>query len=215
MLYAYDRSVALSCMSLQWCMSVLHVCVSNLPQEESPEIIKPVPISHPPAPAPSASPTNPPPSSAYNKTARPFGASNFRAVSPSSTPTAHKASIPSASSAFTPAAPSQQPPPQPAQGPQPPFPLASSSTSRTLNPTHKPGSAYSPFSHSSSSSSSSGSSSPARVTGPAPSSAPVVPQPSVYNTPFNLYSNENACEVAMGQRRGLLEQQGAVEHQNG
>lgn len=188
------------------------MCVSHYSQEESPAIIKPVPISHPPAP--NATPTNPPPSSAYNKTARPFGASsNFRAVSPSCPPAAPKASIPSASSAFTPAAPSQQPP----QGPQPPFPLASSSTSRTvssLNPAHKPGSAYSPFSHSSSSSSS-GSSSPARVTGPAPSSAPVVPQPSVYNTPFNLYSNENACEVAMGQRRGLLEQQGAVEHQNG
>lgn len=193
------------------------VCVSHLPQEESPEIIKPVPISHPPAPAPSAVPTNPAPSNAYNKTARPFGASsNFRAVSPSSTPAAPKASIPSASSAFTPAAPSQQPTPQPAQGPKPPFPLSSSSTSRTvtsLNPANKPSSAYSPFSHSSSSSSS-GSSSPARVTGPAPSSAPV-PQSSVYNTPINLYSNENACEVAMGQRRGLLEQQGGVEHQNG
>lgn len=220
MLYAYDRSVALSCMSLQWCGECSAcVCVSNLPQEESPEIIKPVPISHPPAPAPCASPTNPPPSSAYNKTARPFGASsNIRAASPSSTPAAPKASIPSASSAFTPAAPSQQPPPQPAQGPQPPFPLTSSSTSRTVsfvNPSHKAGSAYSPFSHSSSSSSSSGSSSPARVTGSAPLPAPVVPQPSVYNTPFNLYSSENACEVAMGQRRGLLEQQGAVEHQNG
>ncbi|XP_017344765.1 PDZ and LIM domain protein 5b isoform X1 [Ictalurus punctatus] len=184
----------------------------EVPKEESPEIIKPVPISHQPAPALSASPTNPPPSSAYNKTARPFGgSSNFRAVSPSSTPAAPKASIPSASSAFTPAAPSQQPPPQP------PFPLASSSTSRTvssLNPAHKPGTAYSPFSHSSSSSSS-GSSSPARVTGPSPLSAPVVPQPSVYNTPINLYSNANACEVAMGQRRGLLEQQGGVEPQNG
>uniref|UniRef100_A0A3Q3G5E9 PDZ and LIM domain 5a n=1 Tax=Labrus bergylta TaxID=56723 RepID=A0A3Q3G5E9_9LABR len=36
------------------------------------------------------------------------------------------------------------------------------------------------------------------------------PQPSVYNTPINLYSNENACEVAMGQRRGLLESQGGA-----
>uniref|UniRef100_A0A3Q3JAR6 PDZ and LIM domain 5a n=1 Tax=Monopterus albus TaxID=43700 RepID=A0A3Q3JAR6_MONAL len=44
------------------------------------------------------------------------------------------------------------------------------------------------------------------------SSAPVVvpPQPSVYNTPINLYSTENACEVAMGQRRGLLESQGGA-----
>ncbi|KAM9455254.1 PDZ and LIM domain protein 5b isoform 1-T1 [Clarias gariepinus] len=193
---------------------------ANVPKNEPLEIVKPVPISHPPAPAPSASPTNPSASSAYNKTARPFGtSSNFRAVSPSSTPAAPKASIPSASSAFTPAAPSQQPPPpQPAQGPQPPFPLASSSSStssssRTAS-SLKPSSGYSPFSHSSSSSSS-GSSSPARVTGPAPSAAPAVPPSSVYNTPINLYSNENACEVAMGQRRGLLEQQGAVENQNG
>uniref|UniRef100_A0A8C7XSU3 PDZ and LIM domain 5a n=1 Tax=Oryzias sinensis TaxID=183150 RepID=A0A8C7XSU3_9TELE len=43
----------------------------------------------------------------------------------------------------------------------------------------------------------------------ASSSPPVLvpPQPSVYNTPINLYSTENACEVAMGQRRGLLESQ--------
>ncbi|KAM4746520.1 LOW QUALITY PROTEIN: PDZ and LIM domain protein 5a [Anableps anableps] len=38
----------------------------------------------------------------------------------------------------------------------------------------------------------------------------VAPQPSVYNTPINLYSTENACEVAMGQRRGLLESQGGA-----
>ncbi|XP_037536944.1 PDZ and LIM domain protein 5a [Nematolebias whitei] len=45
------------------------------------------------------------------------------------------------------------------------------------------------------------------------SSSPTVlvpPQPSVYNTPINLYSAENACEVAMGQMRGLLESQGGV-----
>ncbi|XP_038161958.1 PDZ and LIM domain protein 5a isoform X4 [Cyprinodon tularosa] len=39
---------------------------------------------------------------------------------------------------------------------------------------------------------------------------PVAPKPSVYNTPINLYSTENACEVAMGQRRGLLESQGGA-----
>lgn len=46
----------------------------------------------------------------------------------------------------------------------------------------------------------------------ASSSPPVLvpPQPSVYNTPINLYSTENACEVAMGQRRGLLESQGGA-----
>ncbi|KAG7481505.1 hypothetical protein MATL_G00067410 [Megalops atlanticus] len=41
------------------------------------------------------------------------------------------------------------------------------------------------------------------------------PKPSVYNTPINLYSNENACEVAMGQRRGLLESQGGAVQHNG
>uniref|UniRef100_A0A087YKS1 PDZ and LIM domain 5a n=1 Tax=Poecilia formosa TaxID=48698 RepID=A0A087YKS1_POEFO len=50
--------------------------------------------------------------------------------------------------------------------------------------------------------------------GPASSSSShpvlVAPQPSVYNTPINLYSTENACEVAMGQRRGLLESQGGA-----
>eukprot|EP00063_Salmo_salar_P053113 XP_014027948.1 PREDICTED: PDZ and LIM domain protein 5 isoform X5 [Salmo salar] len=43
----------------------------------------------------------------------------------------------------------------------------------------------------------------------------VAPKPSVYNTPFNLYSNENACEVAMGQRRGLTESQGGAVQLNG
>uniref|UniRef100_A0A667ZD26 PDZ and LIM domain 5b n=1 Tax=Myripristis murdjan TaxID=586833 RepID=A0A667ZD26_9TELE len=51
--------------------------------------------------------------------------------------------------------------------------------------------------------------------GSAPSSNPTVPQPSVYNSPINLYSNTNACEVAMGQRRGLLESQGLAEQFNG
>ncbi|TNN80627.1 PDZ and LIM domain protein 7 [Liparis tanakae] len=44
----------------------------------------------------------------------------------------------------------------------------------------------------------------------APKPPPVAPKPSVYNTPINLYSNENACEVAMGQRRGLMESQGGA-----
>ncbi|KAK1884508.1 PDZ and LIM domain protein 5 [Dissostichus eleginoides] len=56
---------------------------------------------------------------------------------------------------------------------------------------------------------------------PAPDSAqPIRPQaqpcsPSVYNTPIHLYSNTNACEVAVGQRRGLLESQGLSENFNG
>lgn len=44
---------------------------------------------------------------------------------------------------------------------------------------------------------------------------PAVPRPSVYNTPIDLYSCENACEVAMGQRRGLLESQGESLQLNG
>ncbi|XP_057177830.1 PDZ and LIM domain protein 5b isoform X2 [Triplophysa rosa] len=175
-------------------------------EKEAQEIVKPVPISQPPASTTSTSTANlTPGTNPYNKTARPFGGgfSTVRSVSPSLSPTpsaAPKASIPSASSAFTPAAPSQQPP-------QPPFPLGGG-TSRTLSSPSsapKPASGRSPFANSSSASSS-GSSSPARVTGP--SSAPTAPQPSVYNTPINLYSNENACEVAIGQRRGLLESKG-------
>ncbi|CAF99227.1 unnamed protein product, partial [Tetraodon nigroviridis] len=54
----------------------------------------------------------------------------------------------------------------------------------------------------------------ARGSGPT-STQPNVPQPSVYNTPINLYSNANACEVAMGQRRGLFEGHGLSEQLNG
>ncbi|XP_033829287.2 LOW QUALITY PROTEIN: PDZ and LIM domain protein 5a [Periophthalmus magnuspinnatus] len=45
---------------------------------------------------------------------------------------------------------------------------------------------------------------------PPPPPILVPPQPSVYNTPIHLYSAQNACEVAMGQRRGLLESQGGA-----
>lgn len=183
------------------------VCLSTFIQDEPQEIIKPVPITHP---APSAAYTKPAAQSspAYNKTARPFGGGGG-VVAASSSPDAPKvATIPSASSAFTPAAPSQPP--------QPPFPLRSSPAapdSAPANSVPRPGPGRSTFASSYASSSSSNSSSPARVT--APASNPNVPQPSVYNTPINLYSNTNACEVAMGQRRGLLESQGLSEHFNG
>ncbi|XP_030625098.1 PDZ and LIM domain protein 5b [Chanos chanos] len=180
--------------------------VDATPKEEPLEIIKPVPISHPSASTPV---TNPNPSSAYNKTARPFGGGSGAGAGSAAVPAAPKASIPSASSAFTATAPSQQTPPQP------PFPLASSAS---RSPAPKPASGHSPFPASSTSPSSSGSSSPARITGPSSSSSssfPNPPQPSVYNTPIKLYSTENACEVAMGQRRGLLESQGAAEQYNG
>lgn len=180
--------------------------VFTLIQDEPQEIIKPVPITHP---APSTtytkplSQTNP----AYNKTARPFGGGSGGVATSSSPASSKVASIPSESSAFTPAAPSQPP--------QPPFLLKSSLApeSAPANSVPKSGPGRSAFTSPSASSSSSNSSSPARVT--APSSHPNVPQPSVYNTPINLYSSSNACEVAMGQRRGLLESQGLSEHING
>ncbi|XP_061655360.1 PDZ and LIM domain protein 5b isoform X1 [Phyllopteryx taeniolatus] len=172
-------------------------------QVEPQEIIKPVPITHT---APSTTYTKPSSQAgpAYNKTARPFGGDRG-SPAPSSAPAAPKvAFIPSESSAFTPAQPLSQPP-------HPPFPLKSTLTTPDLFPAPQDSPARSTLS--SPSSSSSNSSSPARVT--APSSHPSVPQPSVYNSPINLYSNNNACEVAMGQRRGLLESQGLSEHFNG
>ncbi|XP_074546987.1 PDZ and LIM domain protein 5b [Halichoeres trimaculatus] len=179
---------------------------NGVPKDEPQEIIKPVPITHPASNTAYTKPVSQP-SPAYNKTARPFGAGGG-VLTGSSTPDAPKvATIPSASSAFTPAAPSQ---------PQPPFPLKSSPAPVDSTPASsvpKPSSGRSPFASPYSSSSSSNSSSPARVT--APSSNPNVPQSSVYNTPINLYSSSNACEVAMGQRRGLLESQGLSEHFNG
>ncbi|XP_029371520.1 PDZ and LIM domain protein 5b isoform X1 [Echeneis naucrates] len=178
-----------------------------VPMDEPQEIIKPVPITHPPPSSTYTKPSNQP-NPLYNKTARPFGG-NSSMVTASSSPAAPKvASIPSESSAFTPAAPSQPP--------QPPFPLRSSlpaTDSASANSVSRPSPARSAFTSPSASSSSSNSSSPARVT--APSSNSTVPQPSVYNTPINLYSNANACEVAMGQRRGLLESQGLSEPLNG
>ncbi|KAM3599563.1 uncharacterized protein V6R79_007942 [Siganus canaliculatus] len=178
----------------------------EVPKDEPQEIIKPVPITHP---TPSTTYTKPMTQSspAYNKTARPFGGGS-PVVSSTTTDAPKVATIPSASSAFTPAAPSQSP--------QPPFPLKSSSSSSDAAPAHsvpRPSPGRSAFTSPYSSSSSSNSSSPARVT--TPSSNPNVPQPSVYNTPINLYSNSNACEVAMGQRRGLLESQGLSDQFNG
>uniref|UniRef100_A0A3P9IX66 PDZ and LIM domain 5b n=1 Tax=Oryzias latipes TaxID=8090 RepID=A0A3P9IX66_ORYLA len=172
-------------------------------KDEPQEIIKPVPITQPVAstaytkPISQASPIS-------NKTARPFGGSGggFTASSPASTKVA---SIPSESSAFTPAAPSQPP--------HPPFSLQSSLAPQPApaNLVQKASPGRSAFTSPSASSSSSTSSSSARVT----PSHPNVPQPSVYNTPINLYSNANASEVAIGQRRGLLESQGLPELVNG
>lgn len=193
-------------------MGFLWICflcmfVFTFIQEEPQEIIKPVPITHP---APSTTYTKPPsqPTPLYNKTARPFGGGSSGVTASSSLPAPKVASIPSESSAFTPASPSQPP--------QPPFALKSSlpaSDSAAVNSAPKISPGRSAFTSPSASSASSNSSSSPKVT--APPSHPNVPQPSVYNTPINLYSNVNACEVAIGQRRGLLESQGLSEHVNG
>ncbi|XP_068608856.1 PDZ and LIM domain protein 5b [Brachionichthys hirsutus] len=181
----------------------------GVPKDEPQEIIKPVPITHR---ASTTAYTKPPsqPSPAFNKTARPFGGDSSFATAPSSPAAPKVATIPSASSAFTPAAPSQPP--------QPPFPLRSSpaapdSAAASSVPRPGPGPGRSTLTPPYALSSSSNSPSPAKMT--APSSQLNVPQPSVYNTPIKLYSNTNACEVAMGQRRGLLESRGLSEHFNG
>ncbi|KAF7666296.1 hypothetical protein LDENG_00114020 [Lucifuga dentata] len=183
------------------------IAKDGVPKDEPQEIIKPVPITHPAPYTTYTKPSNQP-SAAYNKTARPFGGDSNAGTALSSPAAPKVASIPSESSAFTPAAPSQQP--------LPPFLLKSSFPAKDSAPANsvpRPSSGRSAFTSPSASSSSSNSSSPARVT--APSSNPNVPQPSVYNSPINLYSNLNASEVAMGQRRGLLESQGMSEQFNG
>lgn len=177
-------------------------------QGEPQEIIKPVPITHTSTSGTHSKPTSHP-SPAYNSTARPFGAASA-GVTASFSPEAPKvATIPSASSAFTPAAPSQPPQPPFLLRSSPAAPDAAPAASRPTRTTF-----ISPYAASSSSSSSSDSSSPAKGTVPA-STQPNVPQPSVYNTPINLYSNANACEVALGQRRGLFEGHGLSEELNG
>ncbi|KPP73302.1 hypothetical protein Z043_107623 [Scleropages formosus] len=172
-------------LTLQRAPSVLNT-TTVAAKEESPELVKPVPIAHP-HPVNSASFSSAP-GTAYNKKARPFvgSGSNGAAVT----------SIPSASSAFTPATSAQSSPPhlpftQARSGPSP-----TSYAKPAMGHTHHPA-PPSPGGMSSS------------------PSAPVPPHPSVYNTPINLYSNENACEVAMGQRRGLLESQSGVMNHNG
>ncbi|XP_059821409.1 PDZ and LIM domain protein 5-like isoform X5 [Hypanus sabinus] len=51
---------------------------------------------------------------------------------------------------------------------------------------------------------------------PAPKSAPTtVQKPRAYNTPINLYSSDNAFEVAEGQKRGLRDGQSDAKPQNG
>uniref|UniRef100_A0A674IPT4 PDZ and LIM domain 5 n=2 Tax=Terrapene triunguis TaxID=2587831 RepID=A0A674IPT4_9SAUR len=122
---------------------------------------------------------------AYNKTPRPFGA----------VPSSKVTSIPSPSSAFTPAhatAPSCASPPPLATVTPPPF------TASGLHVNAK---------------SSTDQRSPALN---AAKTAVNVPwQPNTYNTTLNTYSNDNAQDVAEGQRRGFKESQVDNKQQNG
>ncbi|XP_034628133.1 PDZ and LIM domain protein 5 isoform X17 [Trachemys scripta elegans] len=122
---------------------------------------------------------------AYNKTPRPFGA----------VPSAKVTSIPSPSSAFTPAhatAPSCASPSPLATVTPPPF------TASGLHVNAK---------------SSTDQRSPALN---AAKTAVNVPwQPNTYNTTLNTYSNDNAQDVAEGQRRGFKESQVDNKQQNG
>ncbi|XP_065452151.1 PDZ and LIM domain protein 5 isoform X20 [Chrysemys picta bellii] len=122
---------------------------------------------------------------AYNKTPRPFGA----------VPSAKVTSIPSPSSAFTPAhatATSCASPPPLATVTPPPF------TASGLHVNAK---------------SSTDQRSPALN---AAKTAVNVPwQPNTYNTTLNTYSNDNAQDVAEGQRRGFKESQVDNKQQNG
>ncbi|XP_043368570.1 PDZ and LIM domain protein 5 isoform X10 [Dermochelys coriacea] len=122
---------------------------------------------------------------AYNKTPRPFGAVSSSKVT----------SIPSPSSAFTPAhatVPSCASPPPLATVTPPPF------TASGLHVNAK---------------SSTDQRSPALNAAKAAVNVPW--QPNTYNTTLNTYSNDNAQDVAEGQRRGFKESQVDNKQQNG
>ncbi|XP_051897024.1 PDZ and LIM domain protein 5a [Pristis pectinata] len=139
--------------------------------------------------APMAPKASPAASSAYNKTARPFGATASSRVS-SAPP------CPPASSALT-----QPPPPS----------LAS-----TVHHSPAPQSASPQHVHASVKVGTNGRSPPVTTSkSPVTSSVNVPWQPRVYNTPINLYSSDNAFEVAEGQKRGLREGQSDAKQQNG
>lgn len=128
---------------------------------------------------------------AYNKTARPFGATSSPRLSP--------APFVPASSPLT-----QLPAPSPASTPQHP---AASPPPILAPPLHV---------HAGVNVGTAGRSLPVNAAKPLVT-PPVNPsrQPKVYNTPINLYSSDNAHEVAEGQKRGLREGQTDGKQQNG
>ncbi|XP_067413307.1 PDZ and LIM domain protein 5 isoform X13 [Emydura macquarii macquarii] len=122
---------------------------------------------------------------AYNKTPRPFGAVSSSKIT----------SIPSPTSAFTPAhvtVPSCASPPSLATVTPPPFTASGLHANAKSNTDQR---------------------SPALN---AAKTAVNIPwQPNTYNTTLNTYSNDNAQEVAEGQRRGFKESQVDSKQQNG
>ncbi|XP_035247421.1 PDZ and LIM domain protein 5-like isoform X1 [Anguilla anguilla] len=191
------------------------------PKDQPVEVIKPLPIAQHAPPTVHASPA---PGSTLNKTARPFGGGGGSVGVVTSSVSAPKvASIPSASSAFTPANPTSAPAPAftsvptPAKAP-PPF-TCSPATHPIIRSPATPPITRSPAPPTSTAKQSLGrspfppSSSPARGAGPPPAAVPS--QPAVYNSPINLYSAQNASQLATGQRRGLQEGLGRTEQHNG
>ncbi|XP_072112551.1 PDZ and LIM domain protein 5-like isoform X8 [Mobula birostris] len=138
--------------------------------------------------APMALKAPPAASSAYNKTARPFGATSSPRVSPAP---------------FVPASsPLTQPPPP--------------SLAFTVHPSPTPQSASPQHVHASVKVGTNGRSPPVTAAkSPVTSSVNVPRQPRAYNTPINLYSSDNAFEVAEGQKRGLRDGQSDAKPQNG
>ncbi|XP_072351414.1 PDZ and LIM domain protein 5-like isoform X2 [Scyliorhinus torazame] len=168
---------------------------TTVQKDEPQELMHTVPVASiaPMAPKiPSAS------SSAYNKTARPFGAS----VPPKVTPT-------SASPQPAPFSPASSPLTQP-----PPPSLAATLHHSTVPP---PAPVASPqLMHASAKAGTNGRTPPMTTAKTTVTSTINVPrQPKVYNTPINLYSSDNAHEVAEGQKRGLREGQSDAKQQNG
>ncbi|XP_060707738.1 PDZ and LIM domain protein 5a isoform X1 [Hemiscyllium ocellatum] len=168
---------------------------TTVQKDELQEVTHPVPVA---SVAPLMSKVPSAPSSAYNMTARPFGASS----SPKVTPT----SASSQPAAFSPAS-------SPLTQPLPPSPAS------TLNNSAPPPSvpvASPPQTHASFKPGVNGRTPPVTTAKPTVTSSVNVPwQPKVYNTPINLYSSDNAHEVAEGQKRGLREGQSDAKQQNG
>ncbi|XP_041050416.1 PDZ and LIM domain protein 5-like isoform X3 [Carcharodon carcharias] len=183
-------------LSMQRASPASKLAATSVQKDEPQELTHTVPVA---SIAPMAPKIPSAPSSAYNKTARPFGAS----VSPKVTPT-------SASPQPAPFSPASSPLTQP-----PPPSLASTTLHNSAAPPSVP--VASPqHMHASAKAGANGRTPPVTTAKTTVTSSINVPrQPKVYNTPINLYSSDNAHEVAEGQKRGLKEGQSDAKQQNG